>query len=741
MDNPIPDAGGLRPPQTVIDFKAQLNPAQYEAVTTTDGPILVVAGAGSGKTRTLVYRVAYLVENGVPPEAVLLLTFTRKAAGEMLSRAETLVGNRCALVSGGTFHSLANLLLRRYADRIGYPPSYGVMDRGDMEEVLGRLRKSEGMGEKDRRFPKRSTLATVISKAANKALSIEELLLSDYIHLMDYARELERLSVLYQSYKRESALMDFDDLLTELARLLETDAEARDRIAGSYRYIMVDEYQDTNPVQARIVYALSEQHRNVMVVGDDAQSIYSFRGASFRNIMDFPKRFPETRVIRLEENYRSRQPILEVTNHIIAGAREKYDKKLFTRRGGGQRPRLVVVGKSKEQSLFVCERIRELIDQGVDASQIAVLFRAASHSFDLEVELSRYGIDFVKFGGRRFLESAHIKDLLSLLRVTANPSDAVSLTRALLLLDGVGPKNATKVVSFVAGKRENLIGLDQYPAKGKMQQSLIPVALLWADIGRKNVSLAERVDKAWDFYRPIMEIRFDDWPQRINDVNEFLRLSKGYTNMTRFLTDMTLEPPNSQAPGGVMGFDRKPLTLSTVHSAKGLEWKVVFIIWATDGRFPPPYAMNSPEELDEERRLMYVAATRAEDELFLICPLESDDYRAPVTLPRPSRFLAEVPQELFDITGDENPAPARMEKPIKREYNYSPPKVTQAARSNGPAPPPPDGFGPGDRVVHKVFGLGRVINLVGNDKIRVDFDHFGEKVLKMQYAGLVSAGG
>ena len=735
MDSFFPDAGGLRPP---IDFKVQLNPAQFEAVTTTDGPILVVAGAGSGKTRTLVYRVAYLVENGVPPEAVLLLTFTRKAAGEMLSRAETLVGSRCALVSGGTFHSLANLLLRRYADRIGYPQNFGVMDRGDMEEVLGRLRKAEGMGEKDRRFPKRGTLATIISKAANKALSIEELLLSDYVHLLDYAKELERLAVLYRTYKRESALMDFDDLLTELARLLETDAEVRDRIAGDYRYIMVDEYQDTNPVQARIVYALSDRHHNVMVVGDDAQSIYSFRGASFRNIMDFPKRFPEARVIRLEENYRSRQPILEVTNHIIAGAREKYDKKLFTRRSGGQRPRLVVVQKTKEQSLFVCQRIRELLDQGVDAGEMAVLFRAASHSFDLEVELSRHGIEFVKFGGRRFLESAHIKDLLSLLRVTANPSDAVSLNRALLLVDGVGPTNATRVASFVAGKRENLTGLDQYPAKGKMKQALAPMARLWADIGQKNVSLDDRVTKAWDFYRPIMETRFDDWPQRINDVNEFLRLSKGYTSMTRFLTDMTLEPPNTQMFGGNPGRDQKPLTLSTVHSAKGLEWKVVFIIWATDGRFPAPYAMGNPDELDEERRLMYVAATRAEDELYLISPLETDDFRAPMTLPRPSRFLADVPPGMLDVSGDDAPAKTVVEKPIRREYNYSPPK---APRSNGPVPPPPNGFGPGERVVHKVFGLGRVIALVGSDKIRVDFDHFGEKVLHLQYAGLVSAGG
>ncbi|MFH1091472.1 MAG: UvrD-helicase domain-containing protein [Pseudomonadota bacterium] len=722
--------------ETRIDFRASLNPAQYEAVTTLDGPMLVVAGAGSGKTRTLVYRVAYLVQQGVPPETILLLTFTRKAAAEMLTRAEALVGDRCARVSGGTFHSLAHEILRHWSDRIGFPNSFGVMDRGDMEEVLSHLRKGLDLREKDRKFPKRGTLATVISKAANKGLSLERLVIDEYIHLKDYLGDIKNLAAEYASYKQESALMDFDDLLLHLARLLSENAEARERIARRYQYIMVDEYQDTNKVQAEIVHLLGRDHKNVMVVGDDAQSIYSFRGASFRNIMDFPRLFPGARIIRLEENYRSRQPILSLTNHIISQAREKYEKKLFTRLKGGEKPKVLLLYSQKEQSLFVCDKIKELAAQGVDPSRMAVLFRASRDSFDLEVELLRHGLDYVKHGGRRFLESAHVKDLLSLLRAAVNPNDSLSLTRALLLFEGIGPKTAAKMITWVGGRRENLQALKDYPGQEKVKQALAPLADLLQETTLRGLGLQDRVERTWKTYRPIMEERYDDWPSRLADINEFLRLAGNYTNLVRFLSDMALDPPNSSASKGAVPVARR-LTLSTVHSAKGLEWQVVFIIWAVEGRFPPMYALENPMDLDEERRLMYVAATRAKDHLFIICPLEADESRGfggrLFSRPKPSRFLTDVPEELVSAQGawgsngaSRPAAPVEVESgrpPVPPAYNSIP------AAGGG-------GLRPGERVVHPVFGLGRVIKLLGQSKIKVDFDHFGLKTLHLDYAGL-----
>lgn len=721
------EPSGFGKKQEPIDYKARLNPAQYKAVTTLDGPILVVAGAGSGKTRTLVYRVAYLVDQGVPPESILLLTFTRKAAAEMLTRAASLVGDRCARVSGGTFHSLANELLRRWAKRLGYPTTFGIMDRGDMEEVLGRLRTQAGLGKNDRRFPRRSTLATIVSKAVNKGLSIEDLVLQDFVHQKRYLREIESLAQEYAAYKQENALLDFDDLLVHLARFLAKDIEAREKIAAAYQYVMVDEYQDTNLIQAEIVDLLGRGHGNVMVVGDDAQSIYSFRGASFKNIMTFPEHFPGTRLVRLEENYRSRQPILNVTNEIISQAREQYSKHLFTRRPGGDPPRLLVLKTVKEQSLFICAKVRELMDQGVDPARMAVLFRAASHSFDLEVELTRHNIDFVKYGGRRFLESAHIKDILSLLRVVSNPRDGVSLSRGLLLLEGVGPKTAGKIISWVDGQRQNLLALAEYPGKDRLKKTIIPLAAFYSEIGGKGVGMQERVGKAWDFYRPIMEAKFDDYPQRSADIKEFLRLAKNYTNLNRFLTDMTLEPPNVSGSSSSAKDQQGRLVLSTVHSAKGLEWKIVFIISAVEGYFPPPYALK-PEDIDEERRLMYVAATRAEDSLYILCPLETERGRDALysTGPRISRFVDDIPPELVAFSDE----PTQNEKP---EAHLSRPAAP-------PRPGPSGVFAPGERVSHPTFGLGRVLRLVGGKKVRVDFDHYGTKTLHLDYARLKRAG-
>ena len=435
-----------------IQYKTQLNASQYEAATATEGPLLVIAGAGSGKTRTLTYRVARLVEAGVPPSSILLLTFTRRAAQQMLERATELLDSRCGKVAGGTFHSFGNSILRKYASHMGLNPGFAIMDRVDAEAAISILRKEIDAGSTHRSFPRKHTLANIFSRAVNKMTTIEDVVYDDYSHLSSDVETIVNLFQAYQHHKSEHQLLDFDDLLVYLQQLLKTQPDTRERISSSFRYIMVDEYQDTNKIQAEILYLLTGVHQNIMVVGDDSQSIYAFRGANFRNIMEFPNMFPGTRIITLEENYRSVQPILSLTNLIIDQATEKYSKTLFTQKTGGSIPVLVSARDENSQSLVVVRKIQELIDQGVALNQIAVLFRAGFHSFDLEIELNRQQLPFIKVGGFRFVESAHIKDVLAHLRVIANPHDRISWYRILLLIDKIGPTTAQKV--FEALKSE-----------------------------------------------------------------------------------------------------------------------------------------------------------------------------------------------------------------------------------------------------------------------------------------------
>src|SRR6266849_1267236 len=429
-----------------IKYAEVLNAAQLAAVTHRNGPLLVVAGAGSGKTRTLIYRVARLIESGVPPGAILLLTFTRRAAQEMLRRAEQLVGDRAGAVAGGTFHSFANNFLRRMGSLMALKPNFTILDRSDMEDVVNLLRTRMGLASRERRFPKKSTIAEAISMARNKRRPLEEEIELDFPHLGEHQTELLELAKNYASYKRERGLLDYDDLLYHLAELLEQHENVRRRISDTYRYIMIDEYQDTNLIQADLVRLLAATHQNVMAVGDDAQSIYSFRGATFRNIMDFPTLFPDTRVIKLEENYRSLQGILDVANQVISHAAEKYTKVLYTRREGDLRPLLVRAPDEHMQSRFVAQRILELREEGVELEEIAVLFRSSFHSFDLELELQRRDIPFIKRGGFKFIETAHIKDVLAHLRVIANPADAVSWLRVLMLMKGIGHRTAERTI-------------------------------------------------------------------------------------------------------------------------------------------------------------------------------------------------------------------------------------------------------------------------------------------------------
>lgn len=637
-----------------IDYRAELNEAQYEAATALNGPVLVVAGAGSGKTRTLVFRVARLVESGIAPHSILLLTFTRRAAQEMLRRAEGLLADGgLEAVTGGTFHSFANTMLRRHAKSFGWPERFTILDRGDSEDTINLVRTRLGLDRTERRFPRKQTLATIFSTAANKNLRVADLVEHDHAHLIDDVEDILRCQAAYEEYKQERALLDYDDLLIHLRDRLRQNDEFRERLRTVYRYVMVDEYQDTNHLQADIVEALCAPDGNVMAVGDDAQSIYGFRGADFRNIMEFPQRFPGARLVTLEENYRSSQAILDVTNAVIAQASERYAKTLFTRRTGGARPQLVPAPDDRWQSLFVRQRILELHEEGVPLSEIAVLFRSSFHSFDLELELARSGVPFVKRGGFRFVETAHVKDVIAHLRVVENPRDAVSWHRILLLLEGVGPKLATAVVEWLAQEDRGVAALGEFPgAPGTRGRGVGTVRQLGAFLATLDARRAPTalVQQVVDWYRPVLErVHRDDAPKRLRDLEQFTALAERYRELAPMLADMALEPP-SDSVGDVMAVDVEEgemLTLSTVHSAKGLEWHSVFVLSVADGRFPSAYSVDE-DEIEEERRLLYVACTRARENLILSYPTIVHERALGPVVARVSRFLGELPDGLLE---------------------------------------------------------------------------------------------
>ncbi|HZP41253.1 MAG TPA: ATP-dependent helicase [Candidatus Binatia bacterium] len=643
----------VAPSRYRIDYAGELNEAQYEAATTLDGPVLVIAGAGSGKTRTLVYRVARLVESGVNPAQILLLTFTRKAAEEMLRRAAELVGASCERVAGGTFHSFANTVLRRHARTVGLGPGFTILDRSDAEDVVNLLRTRAGLDRKDRRFPRKNAILEIFSMAVNRSTTVRLLVEETYGHLYDHLDDLLRLEDAYARYKREKNLVDYDDLLVLLRDLLRDHPDAADQLSRTYRYVMVDEYQDTNRLQAEIVRGLARTHDNVMAVGDDSQSIYSFRGATFRNIMDFPALFPGTRIVKLEENYRSTQPILDLANAVIDRAAEKHTKVLHTRKADGQRPLLLQCTDEQAQSRFVCQRVLELREEGVPLSEIAVLFRSSFHSFDLELELSRADIPFVKRGGFKFIETAHVKDVLAHLRIVANPRDAVSWHRVLLLLDGLGPKTADDVFNHLAEAAdlaEATARLAAYPRRGAYTKELGRLARVLEEIADDRLPPGEKVARVVGFYTPMLRnVHREDFPKREKDLEHFITIAGRYRSLASLLADMALEPPTDSVGDGLAadGEDEGLLTLSTIHSAKGLEWHAVFVIWMVDGRFPSYHNIQDADDVEEERRLLYVSLTRAKQHLYLSYPIDVYDRASGMVLGKPSRFVEGLPEGLL----------------------------------------------------------------------------------------------
>ena len=632
-----------------IDYRKALNAAQYEAVTHAGGPVLVIAGAGSGKTQTLTYRVARLIEQGERPESILLLTFTRKSAREMLRRASVLLDERTERVAGGTFHSFANLTLRTEAPKLGYGSNFTILDQGDAEDVVNVLRTRLGLASKERRFPKKQTLWKMYSMSVNTLTPLELVIAKDFPQFAQQVSEIEQLAQAYVAYKRQNNVMDYDDLLVNLVTLLETVPEVRTRLAARYRHVMVDEYQDTNALQARIVLHLGA-HGNLMVVGDDSQSIYAFRGANFRNIMDFPKQFPGAAVITLEENFRSTQPILDLTNEIIARAAEKYSKALFTRREGGEKPMLVAVEGEATQSRFIAQQILELREQGVELQDIAVLFRAGYQSFDLEIELARLNIPYVKFGGLKLMETAHIKDVVAHLRVLENPRDIVSWTRILLLVDGVGPATAERITE------EILLGMNPVSTTSDARLAqLVRSGGIDAMLGtlraiaRDTVAVGDKLSRLIEYYLPVLREHYDDHSKRVKDLEMLQNIGERYRELGPMLTDLALEPPNESVEDlSPEGSEREFVTLSTIHSAKGLEWHSVFVIYLVDGRFPMSSAAESMDAMEEERRLFYVACTRAKRNLYLTYPMNLFDRATGTILSKQSRFLDGIPEALLD---------------------------------------------------------------------------------------------
>jgi DNA helicase II / ATP-dependent DNA helicase PcrA len=660
---------------TARDFAAELNPQQAAAATHADGPLLIIAGAGTGKTRTLVYRVAHLIERGVAAERILLLTFTRRAAQEMLSRAERLVGSNSKRVHGGTFHATAHRLLRRYGPAAGLPKDFTIMDQGDSADLMQLSRAQLGYAAKIKRFPKKETLQHVYSRHINTGIPVEDIVRDEYAQFVDYLEDFAKIYADYVRRKQERNLVDYDDLLLFWALMVEASPELRQQIGGMYDHILVDEYQDTNVLQARILRGMCGSHANITVVGDDAQSIYSFRGANFRNILDFPKQFAGATTVTLEQNYRSTQPILSVTNTLISRAAERFTKNLWTERAGGETPWLVAARDEQQQTGFVVDRILELHEEGTPLREIAVLFRAGYMSADLEIELTNRKIPFEKWGGLKFLEAAHVKDVLAFLRILENPRDEVSWYRLLLLLPGIGDATARAAIdSMIAAAWEsNAFGRYSPPPRARAAHAALVALLdgLRSGPALDEAKVAADIARVRGLYDNILRERYDRVEPRLADLDQLQTIAAGYPDRATFLSALALEPPQAtqDLPGGTSREENDCLILSTAHSAKGKEWDAVFVIWAVDGWFPSARCLNTEEETEEERRLMYVALTRARNYLSVTYPLNAYSSRrgADYSLDQLCRFIDRgVRDNMQRVALASDNKPADIEAPQKQ---------------------------------------------------------------------------
>ncbi|WP_377848627.1 ATP-dependent helicase [Bosea sp. UC22_33] len=618
-----------------ISYLEALNPAQRRAVThgvgtVASSPLLVIAGAGSGKTNTLAHRVAHLMVSGADPRRILLMTFSRRAASEMAKRVERIarkvLGDGAgvladALTWSGTFHGIGARLLRDYAEQLGLDPAFTIHDREDSADQMNLVRHELGFSKTESRFPTKGTCLAIYSRCVNAELPIEEVLRLSYPWCATWATELKELFAAYVEAKQSQNVLDYDDLLLYWAQAV-TDPDIAADIGDRFDHIMVDEYQDTNRLQSSILLALKPDGRGLTVVGDDAQSIYSFRAATVRNILDFPAAFvPPAEIITLDQNYRSTSAILSAANAVIDLAAERFTKNLWTDRATGSPPQLVHVRDEADQARFIAEKVLENREGGSTLKQQAVLFRASHHSGPLEIELTRRNIPFVKFGGLKFLDSAHIKDLLALLRFVENPRDKVSGFRVLQLLPGVGPTSAQRVLEHVAQASLPLEALENAPAPPRSGDDWASFVSAISELRSGTARWPAEIERARRWYEPHLERLHEDASTRQADLVQLEQIASGYPSRERFLTELTLDPPDATSDqAGVQLLDEDYLILSTIHSAKGQEWKSVFVMNTVDGCIPIDLGAGARDEIEEERRLLYVAMTRAKDDLHLVVP-------------------------------------------------------------------------------------------------------------------------
>ena len=643
--------------QLQIDYEAELNDAQRAAVTALPGPALVIAGAGSGKTRTLTYRVAYLLEQGVPADRILLLTFTNKAAKEMMGRVTDLIGQDMSELWGGTIHSIGHRVLRRHAETLGFNRSFTIQDREDAKGLVNACIAEAEIDVKATRFPKPDVVGDIGSLAINKQQTVREVIEDRYPWFEPLSAQIEDVLTRYTARKQAQGLMDFDDLLVLWLKLLKEHEEVRELYQKRFQFVLVDEYQDTNQLQAELIDLLGERYKNVMVVGDDSQSIYSWRGANYENIIEFPKRYPKAQVYKIETNYRSTPEILQLANAAIAANTRQFAKELEASRGPGEKPVLAVCSAADEQAAFVAQRALELREEGIELNDMAVLYRSHFHALEMQLELTRRNIPFSITSGIRFFEQAHIKDVTSYLKWLANPRDEQAFKRLALMLPGVGGKTAMKLWDqFLTAHTdttpmaETLQRCAAVPKKAKVPwaQFSATVSQLESEpvVGDAGKMIELIVEAGYDAY---VEANYDKAPQRLDDIEQLGVFARQYETLETFLAELALLT-NVEAEQDRAEEDDEKIRLSTIHQAKGLEFKVVFVVMLCDGMFPSNRSLDSLDGEEEERRLFYVAITRAQDELYLSYPMirtvaggSSDDM-----IQQPSRFLNELPGDLVD---------------------------------------------------------------------------------------------
>ncbi|MEK6689754.1 MAG: ATP-dependent helicase [Nitrospirota bacterium] len=644
-----------KPEKFSVDYARELNPEQYEAVMAGDGPILVIAGAGSGKTRTVTYRVARLMESGIDPSKILLVTFTNKAAKEMLHRAEILIKTDIKRIWGGTFHHIGNLILRRHAETLGYKPNFSILDREDSKDLINACISDAGINIKARRFPQGDVLGDIIGFSVNTEEPLEKVVYQRYPYFTPLIDDIERVAFKYNQRKKRLNLMDFDDLLLNWKRILEDSPDINEIYSNRFEHILVDEYQDTNKIQADIIDLLASRKKNLMVVGDDSQSIYSFRGANFANIIEFPKRYPYAKVYKLTINYRSTPEILGLANQSISFNRWQFPKALKTVKDSGAKPVLVAFNDVLQQAEFVAQRILELRDEGVSLNDIAALYRSHYHSMELQMALTKRGIPYEVRSGIRFFEQAHIKDVTSYMRIIINPLDEIGWKRILKLVPKIGNVTSSKIWNLISTTEYPLDSLNSREVTNLIPRTAIKpfgefldnIKTFREPILLKNPSEMIRliIESGYEDY---LFTKYTDAESRIEDLNQLSTFAMQYESTKEFLSDLALLTSVVAEDVIMGGEDDEKVKLSSVHQAKGLEWKVVFIIWLSDGRFPAAKAIKNGEGEEEERRLFYVAVTRARDEIYLCYPIMSQDRWQEAMIMKPSRFIQEIPEEFYE---------------------------------------------------------------------------------------------